>query len=275
MSTALTLYFLSMGVYVNQNQTAQLVGCSRNNFSKMWKKEKDSPGAYSFFSESGKIDISDPEFIEAYGNHMTEHEKKNNKPKPVQAAKPKPKKKPAKKKQVKKKQQVKKVVKKKPAEKKPAAKQKTVKQQEQVKVKEDKKTEKQNAAKDEELKSLTLKASKAEKIEKINKAQRSEIELKKARADLVEIESLAETCIGYLSALNQNVMNMPTGFIDEFDSATKTKKTRSERIDILTTPICTAISETKQEILKELEKSKRKARSYETKNKIKAPSVDE
>ena len=91
----------------------------------------------------------------------------------------------------------------------------------------------------------------------------------------MEIETLGDTCIGMLSALMQNIMNMPTGFIDEFDSAAKTKKTRSERIDILTNPICTAIVETKQEILKELEKARRKARSYETKNKIKAPSVDE
>lgn len=88
------------------------------------------------------------------------------------------------------------------------------------------------------------------------KAQIDGYEIKNAasRGQLIERESLSDTIFGYLSALNQNIMSMPTGFIDEFESGIKTGMTRAELINILTNPISETIKETKEEIEKEIKK---------------------
>lgn len=95
-------------------------------------------------------------------------------------------------------------------------------------------------------------------IERITE-QRNKLRLEnaKARAELVEREKLAETCFGYLSALNQNIMSMPKSYIDDFSAGIKSKATRSKLTDILTIPICEAISETKSEIKKVISKAKK------------------
>lgn len=244
-----------MPVFVNQSKTAALVGCSRNNFSKMWRKEKELPGQYSFFSDSGKIDISDPEFIDSYGDHVAEwnsmQEPAAAAPKePVQPAKP-----PAKKRgrppgsTNKKKQEAAPAA---PAD--PPPKERTEKQKEQDRSASDRENESLSS------KALREKAVQAKYTSQILSAQKADMELKKARGELVEIETLGETCIGYLSALNQNIMECPASFLDEMEAAMIAKKTRSEKLDILRKPICDSISETITLIEKELKNAKRKAR---------------
>jgi hypothetical protein len=95
----------------------------------------------------------------------------------------------------------------------------------------------------------------------VDKLREQKIGLKmdnaKKRGQLFEIESLGETVFGYISALNQNIMEMPASFLDELEAALKSKKSRAERLNIITAPICEAIAETKEEIQKEIKKAKR------------------
>lgn len=92
-------------------------------------------------------------------------------------------------------------------------------------------------------------------------AQVNGLEIKNAqiRGQLFQKETLGDTVYGYLSALNQNIMNLPKSIIDDFEAAIKSKKTRSEKIDIITSPICLAISETKEEIKKTIDRAKKEA----------------
>jgi len=97
-------------------------------------------------------------------------------------------------------------------------------------------------------------------VEKL-KEQRDKLrrENEEGRAELVRRESLGDTCFGYLAALNQNIMSIPKGMIDEFESALKSGSTRSELINTLTSPICESINETKSAIKKEIRKAQKLA----------------
>lgn len=245
---------LTMTIFVNQSKASTLVGCSRNNFSKMWKKEKEMSGVYSFFSPDGKINIADPEFIEHYGNHIEEWnsilaEKNKNKKTPVKKEpKPKPKK----------------VIKKTPVEKeKPKIKKRTPKQIEQDEIK-------TPTSESEEMALLREKANRA-KLEKIIiDKKKSEMELKKSRAELAEVETLGKTLIGYCIALNQTLLDQPRSFIDEFEMAFKKGKSKTDLTDILRIPASGAIEDTIVVIKKELEKFRRAIRRAEKKREQKS-----
>jgi hypothetical protein len=92
------------------------------------------------------------------------------------------------------------------------------------------------------------------------KLEKSKLENKKARAALVEIDTLGSTLFGYLIALNKNILSMPQSYVDEFDAAKKAGKSKTELTDILTKPISTAIIDSRDQIKKEIQKYKRHVR---------------
>jgi len=256
-----------MKTLVNQSQTAKLVGCSRNNLSKMWRKEKASPGSYSFFSGKGEINISDDDFKNRYGDHVKEWEKiqteKNKlliKPKPIHIeVEPE---------EIKtqsdllfEEDDIK------PIEQEIEPKPKTPKQLEQDKVKTEQEKEDEYTSGDPQLDALRKKSTKAKYIKQINDAEKSKIELEKVRSKLVEIETLGDTCIGYLAAFNHNIMDFPKSIVDDFEAAMKTNKTRSDKIDIILKPICIQIKETISQITTELDRERNKAYREEHKTK--------
>jgi|GEM_PF-4172276 len=93
------------------------------------------------------------------------------------------------------------------------------------------------------------------------KNEKQKLENRKARADLVEMESLCFTVFNYLSALNKNILEMPLSFVDEFKSAQLAGKSKSDLIDILRLPISTAITESVSDIKKEIERYRRAVRT--------------
>ncbi len=99
---------------------------------------------------------------------------------------------------------------------------------------------------------LTIQKQRLE-IDKL-KEQRDKLKRENAegRAELVSRHGMSDSLYGHLEALHKNIMGMPTGYIDDFETAMKAKYTRSQKIDILTLPICEAIEETKIEIKKEI-----------------------
>jgi len=146
---------------------------------------------------------------------------------------------------------------------------KTEKQQEQIDI---------NAGPDKndpESKRLHAESVKWNYIKKINEGKKSEIELKKIRAEVIDIETIAVELVGYLTALNQNIMEMPKGFFDEFHSGMKSKKSRADLIDIITKPICEAIQETKIRVTKTIKKERDKAHREELKQNKKKSTVNE
>lgn len=89
------------------------------------------------------------------------------------------------------------------------------------------------------------------------KLEKSKIENKKARASLVEVDTLGMAVFGYLIALNKNMLSIPKSYIDEFAAALKAGKSKTELTDILTKPISAAIVDSRDQIKKELERYKR------------------
>ena len=229
-----------MPVLVNQSKTAQLIGCSRNNINKKWKLEQDKPGTYDYFSDTGSVDISHPDFIEQHGDHITEWESIKDLPRGTAIPR---------------KETVK------PITTKPA----TIKPRSNKQIEQDEIKAEPATPMTDEMKELAEKAKKSKYIKTINDAKKSQIELDKSRSVLIEIETLGETCMGYLATLNQNAMQIAETFVDEFEAAMKTKKTRSTKIDILRKPICDMIAETMDDITKELDRERKKAYRHERK----------
>ncbi|MCK5614774.1 hypothetical protein KAR91_73615 [Candidatus Pacearchaeota archaeon] len=244
-----------MPVLVNQSKTALLIGCSRNNINKKWKVEQENPGTHDYFSESGNVDISHHEFISLYGDHLNEW--KSLKDKPRKSRSTNNQKSETEKVSIKENQAI-------PEKTSIHEKQKTKKQLEQIEIEKEK-----NIHVNDETKALAEKAKKAKYIKTINDAKKSQIELDKSRSLLIEIETLAETCMGYLATLNQNIMQVPETFVDEFEASMKAGKTRTDKIDILRIPICAFIAETIEGITNEIDKERKK--SYRHEKKKRAP----
>jgi len=93
------------------------------------------------------------------------------------------------------------------------------------------------------------------------KNEKQKLENRKARADLVEMESLCFTVFNYLSALNKNILEMPLSFVDEFKSAQLAGKSKSDLIDILRKPISASIADTVSDVKKEIDRYKRSVRT--------------
>lgn len=234
----------------------------------MWKKEKDHPGTYSFFSVEGKIDIADFTFKDSYGDHAKEaleiiREKENKKTKPNQVVKKKPVKKVSRetKKPVKKTKAVKPKLKTAPEKK-----QRTEKQIEQDELKSEVEAENKITGTDEELTDLQRRSAKAKHEKIIIDKNKAQMDLKKSRAELAEVETLGKSLIGYCIALNQNLLDQPRSFIDEFEMAFKKGKSKTDLTDILRIPASAAIEDTIKVIKKELEKFRRAIRKAEKKN---------
>ena len=247
-----------MSTFVNLSQAAELIGCSRNNISKQYQREIESPGTYSYFAKKEKmVEITDPGFIRKYGNHLKEWNKKVKAKQNKRANK--------KKKTIVEKKVDKEVVKhlkalaggsisvttKAPPK---SNKPKTERMQEE----EDRRLERERVANsgDSELDQLATRAAIAKYKKIIFDSEKAEIELKKSRAELIDIETMGETVMGYLMTLNQTILDAPRSFVDNFESGVKTGKSKSDLTDILRAPIMEAIKDTKEIITKELRKHK-------------------
>lgn len=259
-----------MSVFVNCSKVSTLIGCSRANLSKMWKIERDDPGHYGFFSENGKIDISSPIFIDRYGDHLAEWEelkstksKPESKPKTESKTKPKPKPEaePEPETEPKKKPGRPKGSKNKPKPKSEPKKQRTHRQQVQDKIKADRETAKFLTNEDDEVKELQKKSIIAKYQKTILDKEKAEMELRKARADLAEIQTIGSICIGYLVALNQELLDQPRSFIDELTSGIKAGKSKTDLTDIARKPAMIAIAEAQEFIKKEIARYKRDIKS--------------
>lgn len=79
----------------------------------------------------------------------------------------------------------------------------------------------------------------------------------KERGKLCEVDTLGKTLIGYVIALNKTLLDQPRSFVDEFESAIKMGKSKTELTDIIRKPASSAIMETKDIIKKEIQKFKR------------------
>ena len=88
---------------------------------------------------------------------------------------------------------------------------------------------------------LTKSASDAKRGQEVLKYKKLEIEIKTMQGDLVLRESIGNACFGYLSTLNINIMEMPQSFLDELEAVIINKGSRSEKMEIVTKPICDAI----------------------------------
>lgn len=256
---------------ITRYATHKLLDINESVFSQMWKKHQAEKDFYGFFTDDGKVDISDPSFIQKYSDKIIPEElekiknklnKKNNKT-------PKSKKKKDKKEKLdipENKTKVK-IVKKRGRPPKDKTEKKTVKN-EPVKNKESNKPKKpDNENNDEdneektEIKELSKKAAIAKFKKEIFAAEKAEIELKKARAQLAELDTIGRVCIGYLIALHQSILDQPRSFIDELCSGIKAGKSKTDLTDIARIPAMNAISESIELIKKEIAKYKRDIKS--------------
>lgn len=92
------------------------------------------------------------------------------------------------------------------------------------------------------------KVSEAKRGQEVLKYKKLELEIKEMQGELVRRDSLGNACFGYLSALNINMMEMPQSFLDQLESAIVNKASRSEKMEIVTKPICDAIDQTLSQI---------------------------
>jgi hypothetical protein len=196
----------------------------------MWKRHQAGKDFYSFFTDDGKIDIEDNGFIKKYSHKIIPEEleklkaKKNKKNNVV----------------------VKKVV---------------VKKDRVVKPKNEKKDTEPEKPKDEELQKLARKATIAKHKSDIFKADKAELELKKSRAEVAEIQTIGQVCIGYLMALNQTLLDQPRSWIDEISLGIKAGKSKTDLTDMARKPAMEAIAESIEIIKKEIKKYKRDTKS--------------
>lgn len=103
--------------------------------------------------------------------------------------------------------------------------------------------------------SFSQNVSKAKSGQEILKYKKLELEVKLLQGELVRKDSVADICFGYLSALNINIMETPQSFLDELEGAILNKSSRSNKIEIVTKPICAAISNTILQIEKKINNS--------------------
>lgn len=260
---------------ITRYATHKLLGINESVFSQMWKRHQAGKDFYGFFTDDGKVDISDPSFIQKYTDKIIPEEleeiknklnKKNNKtskPKTIKTNKKKP--------AVSENKNEVKVVKKRgrpPKDKteKKTPEKKTVEVKKNDKPKEpDNKTDSKNPDENDgeksEIKELSKKATIAKFKKDIFAAEKAEIDLKKARAELAELETIGRVCIGYLIALNQSLLDQPRSFIDELSSGIKAGKSKTDLTDIARKPAMNAISESIELIKKEIAKYKRDIKS--------------
>jgi len=92
----------------------------------------------------------------------------------------------------------------------------------------------------------------AKRGQEVLKFRKLELELKELEGKLIRKDLVASACFDYLAALNINIMEMPQSFLDEFESATLNESPRVVKMDILTKPICDAISLAISQIEKKL-----------------------
>jgi hypothetical protein len=205
----------------------KITGINESVFSQMWKRHLAGKDFYSFFTDDGKVDIDDSGFIKKYSHKVIpeELEKLKNKKVPVKKVPvktPKPKSK-----------EKKEIVIDPPPEK----------------------------PKDEELSDLQRKSTIAKCKSEIYKSEKAEMELKKARAELAELQTIGQVCIGYLMAVNQNLLDQPRSWIDEISSGIKAGKSKTDLTDLARKPAMEAISEAIELINKEIAKYKRDVKS--------------
>lgn len=115
---------------------------------------------------------------------------------------------------------------------------------------------------DDEHKNEPMQAQKIRlEVEKLREQRdKLKIENQKARAELVDRELLADALFGYLIALNKKMMDLPLSYVDEFESAMKLGKSKTELTDILRKPISEVIIDCRDQIKKEIESYKRMAK---------------
>lgn len=95
---------------------------------------------------------------------------------------------------------------------------------------------------------LSKNASDAKRGQEVLKYKKLEIEVKTLQGELIRKDLVADTCFGYLSALNINIMETPQSFLDELEGVIINKGSRSSKMDIVTRPICDAIEQAIKQI---------------------------
>jgi len=206
---------------VTRYKAARIAKVTEAVFSKMWTRHQREEQYYDFFSPEGKIDIDHKSFHLKYGNKININEiealreKLNNKKKPKIKIKP--------------------LVKKEPK----------IKKIPEVKIKEPDKPIIPVGI------NLAQEKTKWEIENLKSKDKKQKLEYEKNRNKLLPRDEM-DRVYGFLDALNKNIMGIPLSIIDDFEAAVKTKNTRSNKIGIITGPICEAIAETKTAIKKEL-----------------------
>lgn len=109
--------------------------------------------------------------------------------------------------------------------------------------------------------SLREKARNAKFRKEIAQADKAEMDLKKSRAQLAELDTIGEVCIGYLIALNQELFDIPRSIIDEVTAGIKTGKSKTELTDILRKPSMKAVADSMDFVKKEIARYKRDVKS--------------
>lgn len=99
---------------------------------------------------------------------------------------------------------------------------------------------------------LMKNAASAKQGQEVLKYKKLELELKALQGELIRRDLVADVCFGYLSALNINIMEFPQSFLDELEGAIINKSTRSTKMEIVTRPICEAITQAISQIEKTL-----------------------
>ena len=114
---------------------------------------------------------------------------------------------------------------------------------------------------EEEFKKLAKESTRAKYKKEIFLSQKAEMDLKKSRAELAELDTIGKTCIGYCIALNQNLLDQPRSWIDNVEAAIKNGKSKTDITDIARKPEMMAIEHTIEMIKKELARYKRDIKS--------------
>lgn len=250
---------------VTRYAAAKLIGSQESVFSRMWKRQLVADDFYGFFDENGDVDIEHPTFQEKYFDRI--------KPDVLEKLKNKGKKKKPVKKQEQSKQEPRKKRGRPPGTKNKTKQTKSGYQPTQPRTPQTPPPKNPSAPPPEdpedpeklEMKELANRSMIAKYKKEIFAAEKAEMELRKARAELAELQTIGETCIGYLIALNQDLLDQPRSFVDEMISGIKTGKSKTDLTDILRKPAMAAISEAQEFIKKELARYKRDIKS-ENKN---------
>lgn len=223
------LYFTYM--IITRYGLSKITNINESVFSQMWKRHQSGKDFYGFFTDDGKVDIESPSFIQKYNLKII--------PEELQKLKDKLNKKvPVKK--------IEKIVKTKIKNKKIDPPPTNLEEPDKPKT---------------ELQILSEKSAIAKFKKDIFAADKAELDLKKSRAQLAELDSIGQTCITFCVALAQSLLDQPRSWIDEVTSGIKAGKSKTELTDIARKPEMASIAETKELILKEIAKYKREVKS--------------